>query len=183
MTPEDRYRNAIDDTYVEDNKAARCVVSLILAALAFLAFLVLLAQTVKAEDDFAIYEQRALGFITKHSPYDATGIPSPIYKFMTEEEMNKMFYAENYTGQTDVEAAYHQGVIYLLNDFRLPDKGHTLVHELMHHVTYNLGIEFPCRQEEEKVAYEIQHKWVDETGYGDKASPLWMLLLNCRSYH
>lgn len=183
MNQEERYRNAVDDTYEEDNRAARCVVSLILAALAALALLVLLAQTVKAEDEFAVYEKRAFSFITKHSPYDATGIPSPTYKFITTEEMNRMFYGERYTNQNDVEAVYNTGVVFFQDNFRLPDHGHILVHELVHHVIFHLGIEFRCKAAEEEVAYNIQHKWVDETGYGDKADPMWMMFLKCREWH
>lgn len=183
MNQEERYRNAVDDQYEEDNLRAKSVGLVLLVAIAFLGFLVLLSQTVKAEDDFAVYEQRAFGFITKHSQYDATGIPSPIYKFMDAEDMNKMFYGENYTNQDDVEAVYHAGVVFLQHGFRLPDHGHILVHELMHHVTHNLGIEFKCKGAEEEVAYNIQHKWVDETGYGDKASPLWMMFLKCREWY
>lgn len=85
-----------------------------------------------------------------------------------------------YTGQDAVQALYLDQVVVLPEDFDLERDAYIIVHELVHHLQREAGAKFECHGAREREAYDVQIKFVDESGTGEKPDPLWMAIaLNC----
>lgn len=90
---------------------------------------------------------------------------------------------EKYHGQDCINAVYLPHVILLPDDFDLEESAYTLVHELTHHFQFESGISFRRPADAEIEAYEIQIKWVEETGRGEIPCTLFMQRLRRENPH
>lgn len=102
----------------------------------------------------------------------------PIYVFLADEELNYIFFettAAGYSGeeQSEAVALYLNGIVFLSEDFRLGEDDDVLLHELVHHLQAEQGRSFPCVRAGEKEAYELQAKFIRETGIGGLPDPMW----------
>ncbi len=156
-------------------------ISLCSITAAILAIL-LFSRPAKAEDEFAVYEGMARQFVQEQTGWDMDPAGPVRFVMKSRQELAQIYYGNRDTERRDVQALYADGVVLLMDTFRLPRDSDVLVHEYVHHAVLQLGMkdDFECLGEEERKAYEIHNKWVDETGWGSKASPMWMLLLSCR---
>jgi hypothetical protein len=74
-------------------------------------------------------------------------------------------------GGASVTALYDRRskTVYLEDSWRvdsLPNRA-TLVHELVHHVQELAAIPYPCLAARERLAYQLQAKWLKEQGIAD----------------
>lgn len=90
---------------------------------------------------------------------------------------------ETYHGQDCINALYLPHVILLADDFVLEESEYTLVHELIHHFQFESGISFRRPADAEVEAYELQSKWVLETGVGEIPCTLFMRRLSRENPH
>jgi hypothetical protein len=90
---------------------------------------------------------------------------------------------EAYHDQDCINAIYLPHVVLLADDFLLEDSEYTLVHELVHHFQFESGISFRRPADAELEAYELQIKWVLETGEGEIPCTLFMQRLRRVSPH
>lgn len=171
------------------NKFERITAAIILAISAFFIGLgVFLSVKAHAEDihKIVITEEKLLKFIEEHTDYDIN-IPPPKYVFKSKRELAEIYYQEkNLEGRLDILGLYNSGVITLNDEFELPRDDWQLLHELVHHVVFHNAIKFECTAAEERVAYNLQIKYVDMVGRGNKPNALFMAFLDCRAtknYH
>lgn len=104
---------------------------------------------------------------------------SPDYEFWTPEEINRAYYGDSYENQSDVIALAKDGDIILAQGYDVEAEPEVLLHELFHVVVTENEIQYRCRAEEERAAYDLQIEYADEIGFGRKPSPLFLLFLNC----
>lgn len=127
-------------------------------------------------------EAEMLAYIAENTGYDVSGIV-PHYAYWPREKINRTYYGDRFGGQTNIIALHIEGTIVLPSDGDVDWEANPeiLLHELFHHVVFIRGIEFECIQEEERHAYELHMKYVDERrgGNGIKPSPFFMLFLQC----
>jgi hypothetical protein len=74
-------------------------------------------------------------------------------------------------------------MIFLAEDFDVGACTDTLVHELVHHFQFVSEKPFRCSAEAEREAYEIQARWIEQTGVGSLPHPLFLRRLTCDSPH
>jgi hypothetical protein len=114
----------------------------------------------------------------------------PAFAFLTREVLNFLYYEGSpgmaYDGQEEVKALYIEGMMFLSEDLELGEDDYVLLHELVHHLQWEAGHlgdypndRFGCLAEVEREAYELQAKFVEETGRGEVPSPLFMVTLRC----
>jgi hypothetical protein len=136
-------------------------------------------------DAFLQRAQDATDWIVRNSDYDAD-VPLPAFVTLPRPTLNYIFYNQfvgGYQGQTCIEALYFPHVMFIADDIQADICASTLVHELVHHFQYLTHKEFLCTTEAEREAYELQAKWVAETGVGEMPSSLFMLRLRCDNPH
>lgn len=114
---------------------------------------------------------------------EPTGEISPVYEFWTPTEINRAYYGDNYEGQMDVIALAKDNTIILAKGFNVDLEPEVLLHELYHVVVSENRIEYGCRAEEERAAYDLQIDYVDEIGFGRKPAALFLLFLRCDIEH
>lgn len=107
----------------------------------------------------------------------------PAIVLLPRDTLNYLFYegaaGRAYNGQDRIKALYLEGMMFLTDDFRLGDHDYILLHELVHHLQFEQKREFGCKAEQEREAYELQIRFVEETGRGEVPSPLFMAVLRC----
>lgn len=119
-------------------------------------------------------------WVVAHSTYQKVNPPAVV--FLPRPTINYVFYhptEKGYTGQTHVWAVYMPWLMVLPDDFKIGSDDYIIVHELVHHLQQASGKEFTCIAEKEAEAYDLQIKFVDETGVGDKPNPLFLMTLRC----
>jgi len=74
-----------------------------------------------------------------------------------------------YLPTNDIVAVYIDGaeIIYLIEGWtgRTPADQSVLVHEMVHHFQYKLGLKHECPQDREKLAYAAQDRWLHLFGH------------------
>jgi hypothetical protein len=94
----------------------------------------------------------------------------PVIHFVTPAEMADRFGAPDSNG-LEFQALYNreERTIYLPNDWHVEDLRNrsALVHELVHHVQRQNGVQAPCVAALERQAYDLQVKWLREQGIDD----------------
>ena len=136
-------------------------------------------------DQFLDYAHSVAAWIILNSDYDAE-IPLPAFVKLPRATLNYIFYSQlvgGYQKQDCIEALYVPHIMLLSEDFDMELCTATLVHELVHHFQYITEKEFRCPAEAEREAYDLQAKWVEQSGVGEMPSRLLMLRLNCRNPH
>ncbi len=136
-------------------------------------------------DAFLRRAQDAAEWIVRNSDYDAD-LPLPAFVTLPRPTLNYIFYHQlvgGYQGQTCIEALYFPHVMFIAEDIEADICATTLVHELVHHFQYLTHKDFLCTAEAEREAYELQAKWVEETGVGEMPSNLFMMRLRCDNPH
>jgi hypothetical protein len=121
-------------------------------------------------------------WIGENSDYPGELRRYPPVAFLPRATLNYLYYEGAgiaYNGQEQVQALYVEGMMFLSDDFTLGKHDYVLLHELVHHLQYEQEREFACMAEREREAYELQIKFVEETGRGEKPSPLFMVMLRC----
>ena len=74
-----------------------------------------------------------------------------------------------YLPTNDIVAVYIDGaeIIYLIEGWtgQTPADQSVLVHEMVHHFQYKLGLKHECPQDREKLAYAAQDRWLHLFGH------------------
>jgi hypothetical protein len=136
-------------------------------------------------DQFLEYAHSIAAWIILNSNYDAE-VPLPAFVKLPRATLNYIFYSQlvgGYQEQDCIEALYVPHIMLLSEDFDMELCTATLVHELVHHFQYITEKTFSCTAEAEREAYDIQAKWVEESGVGEMPSRLFMLRLHCKNPH
>ena len=136
-------------------------------------------------DQFLDYVHSVAAWIILNSDYDAE-VPLPAFVKLPRATLNYIFYSQfagGYQEQDCIEALYVPHIMLLSEDFETELCTATVLHELVHHFQYITDKEFRCTAEAELEAYELQAKWVEETGVGEMPSRLLMLRLSCKNPH
>ena len=88
----------------------------------------------------------------------------PTIRFETPDTMTSIRYDGGKVGYANVVALYdgRSETIYLSEgwDRRDPVDVSVLVHELVHHLQQQAGLNYPCPQAREALAYEAQEQWL-----------------------
>ena len=104
---------------------------------------------------------------------------------LTDHDWLNDWYYEGRNNAGDVLAVYQNGIIRVSN--KLPEENYPefFVHEFVHHLQHENGLEYECTAEAEKVAYEAQIRFVEEQKGGDGMVPngLFMFMLTCKDIH
>jgi hypothetical protein len=136
-------------------------------------------------DQFLDYAHSIAVWIILNSDYDAE-VPLPAFVKLPRATLNYIFYSQlvgGYQKQDCIEALYVPHIMLLSEDFDMELCTATLVHELVHHFQYMTDKKFRCTAEAEREAYDLQAKWVEESGVGEMPSPLFMRRLTCKNPH
>jgi hypothetical protein len=138
-------------------------------------------------DSFFERVDEMVAWIGENSDYPGELSKPLAVAFLPRPVLNYIFFetAENasYSGQSDVKALYlERGIMLLPDDFELGEHDYILLHELVHHIQWEQEREFACLAEREREAYDLQVKWVEETGVGRVPSPLFLMMLRCSRY-
>lgn len=105
-------------------------------------------------------------------------LPRPTLNYIVFSQL-----PEDYDDQECINALYLPHVILLSKDFDMDENEYTLVHELTHHFQFESGVSFRRPSDAELEAYELQIKWVEETGRGDLPCTLFMQRLRSENPH
>jgi hypothetical protein len=149
-----------------------------------IAFLLACAPARAAPPEEA-FEQRVaelLRWIAAHSDYPPAVGRLPAFVFLAPDTIRHTFTgaAMGYTAEmSDVRAALVRGTIYLPDTFTLGRDDYMLLHELVHHLQDESGKDFACLALREREAYELQTRFVEETGRGEAPNDMFMLMLRC----
>lgn len=171
----------LDDDYHHPDRPSPWAGLILMASLAILLVLGAMGY-VGAQTPLEVKERQLLDYIEEHTGYDTTYTKGR-YEFWSPERINRTFYGHRYTNQTSVLALHMQGTIILPSWFNLENDSEILLHELFHLVVFDNGVEFPCIEEEEQAAYNLQIKYVDEVGRGRKPGKLFVMLLQCNFHN
>jgi hypothetical protein len=142
----------------------------------------LAAQAAPPEDAFRQRVAELVRWIAAHSEYPAQLVTQPRFVFLAPEAIRHRFsnYAMGYSGDTsDVRAAQTREAIILPDTFQLGRDDYMLLHELVHLLQDQTGKKFECPALREREAYELQTKFVAETGVGETPNDMFMLMLRC----
>jgi hypothetical protein len=82
---------------------------------------------------------------------------APEIKIVTPEYINKL--GGRVSRGAEVYGAYAFGVVYLRTDFVPGRSDSILLHELVHHLQSEQNIKYECRQQRERLAYQLQSKY------------------------
>jgi hypothetical protein len=125
-------------------------------------------------------ERELLDYIEKETGMETSNIV-PRYEYWPIDRMNKVFYAEHYSGQENVLALTIEGLIILPPDFDENKQPEVLLHELFHLAVWENGVKYQCIGAEEQHAYRIQEKYVKEVldGNGMIPDPFMVFLMQC----
>lgn len=123
-----------------------------------------------------------IAWIAARSDY-SVNVPLPRIQFLSRERINHRYYSrrkEGYRGQNDIQAMYDGvwQVIILPTSFDFRWDEPILVHELVHHLQRTHWRIFRCQEEQEREAYLIQRRYVQETGIG--MMPDWTFIMSLR---
>jgi len=126
--------------------------------------------------------------------YNGESLPSFVLK--EPEDLLRTLFGDSYdpnakdTAWPDVQAIYNHNSreIYLKNTFQWSDhnQSHIIVHELVHYMQDINGVLSDIPACSEKLAYDIQHKWMDETGVeATRSNDLFLVMIysRCRNPH
>ena len=119
-----------------------------------------------------------LPWVARHTGYKTDYVKVTVV-LVEPKEINLVAYGANYRDQTNVDSVSVGATIFLPNWFVLGTNDDILVHELTHVLQFENDATFKCRAEQEKEAYETQVAFIDETGIGNKPSPIFRFLLRC----
>jgi hypothetical protein len=118
-------------------------------------------------------------WIDENSAYgEIERMPAIIY--LTHAELNYIAYnstEQGYGAQDDVRALYMDRTIFLPDNFQLGRDDFIVVHELVHHLQHEAGMEFECVGASERDAYRLQGEFVEEVGTGTRPDPLFVLFV------
>lgn len=135
--------------------------------------------------EFLARAMETADWVVRNSDYDGYQHLPALVK-LPRATLNYMVYSqttEGYNKQEDINALYVPHAILISDEFEWDSGSHTLVHEMVHHFQFETGKQFRCTQEAEHEAYELQAKWVEETGLGELPSLLFILRLKCDNPH
>lgn len=135
---------------------------------------------VRPPPEFYARAEALADWIDKNSDYGPLK-RHPIYLFVGQNELNYILFEPTSAGyqgheQSDAVALYFKGIVFLAEDFELGTHDYVLLHELVHHLQAEQERQFPCVRAGEKDAYELQARFVRETGTGEIPDPMWTLL-------
>jgi hypothetical protein len=97
--------------------------------------------------------------------------PAPEIRLAPHDQLVTMAYGSPPPAGASVTALYdgRSKTVYLEDSWRLDSLANraTLVHELVHHVQELAAIRYPCLAARERLAYQLQAKWLKEQGIAD----------------
>jgi hypothetical protein len=140
------------------------------------------AQAAQPESALQQRVAELVRWIAAHSEYPAALNTPPKFVFLAPDAIRHAFSnsAMGYSRDTsDVRAAQIKGTIYLPNTFALGRDDYMLLHELVHYLQDQSGKQFECPALREREAYELQTKFVEQTGAGETPNDMFMLMLRC----
>ena len=169
------------------------VVQLVWLTLYLTAFLVIAPRVIGAE--LTPVEKRAeelTHWIVERTEYQY--VPPPAILFVPHLKLNYVFFSASkggYKGQDSVQGMYVPRLMLLRDDFILGKDDDFLLHELVHHLQYmhDKLVYGPkaCYAKLELEAYDLQARFVTETGVGRVPSAFYLIFLaeaaatNCAS--
>jgi hypothetical protein len=138
----------------------------------------------RPSDEFSERMREIVEWIGANSDYPGELTKPVAVAFVPRPVLNYIFFETaanaSYSGQDSVKGLYlERGIMLLPDDFKLGEHDYILVHELVHHLQWEHDRGFPCLAKREREAYELQARWVEESGVGVKPNPLFMLMLRC----
>lgn len=175
MNIQHRFRNAVPEQYELFEKPKpnkwRFVPIVVIAFCLALVSATAFADTFKREREF-------LDYIKKHTGMETSHI-LPRYEYWTFERLNQVYYGDQYKGQRNVLALAIGGVIMLPYFFDEVAQPEVLLHELFHVAVFENDVKYQCLGEEERMAYALQDKFVEEQGWGMKSDPFRVFFMQC----
>lgn len=125
-------------------------------------------------------------WIGAHSDYPPELERYPAVVFLPRDALNNLYFegsaAIAHNGREKVKAFYRTGTMYLADDFTLGAHDYILLHELVHHMQFVEKRDFRCKAEQEREAYQLQVRFVEETGRGEVPNALFMAVLHCHRH-
>jgi hypothetical protein len=143
-----------------------------------LLLLTCLAATADPIDDRA---NELLAWVAKRTGYSAEHVKATVL-IAEPRTIQLIAFMVDKTDNPLPESITAGETIFLPTWFQLGKNDDLLVHELTHVLQYANDATFPCRNAQEKQAYEMQSAFVDETGIGTKPNAFAMFLLQCTAY-
>lgn len=100
-----------------------------------------------------------------------SAVEPPHIEFVTQDTMSERAFGPGVAGSPLLRALYSQpaNTVYLRKAWdadKLRDRSE-LLHELVHHFQNIHSLKYGCGAEREKLAYELQIKWLKEQGIAD----------------
>jgi len=137
--------------------------------------------------DFLVRVREIADWIVRNSDYEGYE-RIPAFVVLPRSTLNYIVFSQTpdgYRGQASIQALYAPNLILISDELELEsgEHAHTLVHELVHHLQFETGKAFRCTLEAEREAYQMQRRWVEETGTGDLPSLLFIMRLKCDNPH
>ncbi len=134
------------------------------------------------EQDFNRRVDELVHWISENTHYPSALKQRPDFIFMAPQTIRSAFSRKGmgYSDESSsIRAVQVKGAIYLPDTFQLGRDDFMLLHELVHHMQDESGLKFGCLAEREREAYQLQTKYVGETGIGDMPNDMFMLMLRC----